>query len=157
MDRLHLLICYSVQFLILEFMRQTCHDWFLMLYLSLRKIHSWVLYICKMILQYHLGSRCSAKRWLLFYSSIILNQNICSVNHLIKHLFVFLSSHSPSICCWMLFHCILLSLFCCCRYIISLQLSIVNYLFSIFYTYLTFLSNYCTILILIKKVVIFWQ
>ena len=89
MDRLHLLICYSVQFLILEFMRQTCHDWFLMLYLSLRKIHSWVLYICKMILQYHLGSRCSAKRWLLFYSSIILNQNVCSVNHLTKRLFVF--------------------------------------------------------------------
>lgn len=41
-----------------------------------------------------------------------------SYQTLVRFLVVFLSSHSPSICCWMLFHCILLSLFCC-RYIIA--------------------------------------
>ena len=100
MDRLHLLICYSVQFLILEFMRQTCHDWFLMLYcfwLENRFIRESGTYwrVCLVAISSLEVLAFWSMLGLLFYSSIILNQNTCSVNYLIKHLFAFLFSHSP--------------------------------------------------------------
>ena len=122
------------------------------LFMFKEQVHSWIWYICKIARQSYLLKIVARQSYgLLFYSSIILNQNISSVNHLIEHSFLFpVISLSYSICCWMLFHRILLSLFCCCRYIIALQYVHVNtfstylcrfiFVFSFFFTF--YANNY---------------